>query len=595
LKNGAGLRISNVAGFTIEVFLGKELFFGMISTARRSANPAPADVLDVAIVGGGVSGVYSAWRLAETIRGNKISLFEGSDRIGGRLLSLIPPGAPHLRAEMGGMTYFSNQPLVRSLVENKLALPHEAVPPGASSLQPSPNNLIYLRGVHLSFEDLSNPSAIPYRLETAEQSHSQPPLAIVAMALQKLFPNLSSLSGDALQQGLRQTTYDDLPLWRWGFWNIISRGLSQEAYSYVRDAVGYDSLLMNFNAADVMGQFLDIGGNPTMNKVTGGYQQLPLTLCSGFHDAGGRVYMRHRLTKIELATTGADKLIELQFAANNTGWGPTATGDPVTFYAKKLILALPRRALELLDQSGQIFGGNNAGQFLRTLIGSVTPVPMFKAYLCYRGPWWEKLGLVAGKAVTDLPLRQCFYWGIEGDRPGADTMNRNSVLMAAFNDSTDEPYWGALSKLKAIPRNMHTFGPNDRSFLDPTSWGAYRASLSSPLVAELQRQLATIHTVNTEAVPVSEFRIPDPYDAACVDWSAEPFGGAYHAWNTGLKSWKMRNLIANPLESIPIFICGEAYSESQGYAEGALESAEFVLKSFFNLDPPGWITKSAAQ
>jgi hypothetical protein len=351
---------------------------------------------------------------------------------------------------------------------------------------------------------------------------------------------------------------------------------------------------MNFNAVDTIGQFLDIGTSPAMIKVTGGYQQLPLTLCRGFDDAGGRVYMRHRLKAIELIPSGGDELIELQFAANNSGWGPMATGDPVTFYAKKLILAMPRRSLELLDQSGQILGGNNAGQFLRSLVGSVTPIPMFKAYLCYREPWWEKLGFVAGKAVTDLPLRQCFYWGIEGDRPGADANNRNSVLMAAFNDSTDEPYWGTLSKLRALPRMMHKFGPNDRSFLDPTSWDAYRASLTSPLVVELKRQLKTIHAVKL-APSAPEFEIPEPYDAAYVDWSSEPFGGAYHAWNTELKSWKMRALVANPLKSIPIFICGEAYSESQGYAEGALESAEFVLHKYFDVGPPDWITSPPAR
>jgi monoamine oxidase len=572
------------------VFTPDPSYRQLIRMADRLANIPSSDILDIAIVGGGVSGAYSAWRLKEAFPASQIALFEGSDRVGGRLLSLTPPDAPHLRAEMGGMTYFSNQKLVRSLVEHRLGLPHEVVKPGVSTLQPSPQNLIYLRGVHLRFDDLANPAKIPYHLDPAEQTHSQPPLALVTIALQNLFPDLSSLSGDALQQRLRETTYQGLPLWQWGFWNIVSRSLSQEAYSYVRDSVGYDSLLMNFNAVDTMGQFLDIGSSPEMIRVTGGYQQLPLTLCKGFHDARGRVYMRHRLKVIELVKRGDDDLIELQFAANNTGWGPTATGETVVFYAKKLILAMPQRSLELLDQSGQILGGNNAGQFLRSLIGSVTPIPMFKAYLAYREPWWEKLGFVAGKAVTDLPLRQCFYWGIEGERPGANSANRNSLLMAAFNDSTDEPYWGALSKLRAIPRAMHTFRPGDLSFLEPTDWNAYRASLDCPLVAELTHQLETIHTIKSPATASSEFRIPDPYDAAFSDWSAEPFGGAYHAWNTQLQSWKMRGLVANPLRSIPIYICGEAYSGSQGYVEGALQSAEYILEEYFNLAGPDWIT-----
>ena len=61
------------------------------------------DILDVAVVGGGVSGVYAAWRLMRdsgpATFGNagarpRITVFEGSDRVGGRMLSVTPPGMP---------------------------------------------------------------------------------------------------------------------------------------------------------------------------------------------------------------------------------------------------------------------------------------------------------------------------------------------------------------------------------------------------------------------------------------------------------------------------------------------------------------------
>ena len=55
--------------------------------------------IDIAIVGGGVSGVYCAWRLKQDDPTRKIALFEGSGRIGGRLLSVRPPGVPGMVAE----------------------------------------------------------------------------------------------------------------------------------------------------------------------------------------------------------------------------------------------------------------------------------------------------------------------------------------------------------------------------------------------------------------------------------------------------------------------------------------------------------------
>src|SRR5262245_39408625 len=86
--------------------------------ARALAQDSAADVINlaVAVVGGGVSGAYCAWRLAQpdaaastilrasgVTEAPKMALFEASDRIGGRLWSFEPPGMPHLRAELGGM------------------------------------------------------------------------------------------------------------------------------------------------------------------------------------------------------------------------------------------------------------------------------------------------------------------------------------------------------------------------------------------------------------------------------------------------------------------------------------------------------------
>lgn len=35
-----------------------------------------------------------------------------------------------------------------------------------------------------------------------------------------------------------------------------------------------------------------------------------------------------------------------------------------------------------------------------------------------------------------------------------------------------------------------------------------------------------------------------------------------------------------PLANRPLFICGEAYSDAQGWVEGALQTADLLLKKF---------------
>ena len=80
--------------------------------------------VDVAIIGAGVSGVYSGWRLltADPSRSDivqpivdqnngklSVEIFELSERVGGRLLSITPPEMPDFKAEFGGMRFLNNQ------------------------------------------------------------------------------------------------------------------------------------------------------------------------------------------------------------------------------------------------------------------------------------------------------------------------------------------------------------------------------------------------------------------------------------------------------------------------------------------------------
>jgi hypothetical protein len=51
--------------------------------------------------------------------------------------------------------------------------------------------------------------------------------------------------------------------------------------------------------------------------------------------------------------------------------------------------------------------------------------------------------------------------------------------------------------------------------------------------------------------------------------------------------------ITKPVDNFPCFICGEAWSENQGWAEGSLQTAEIVLQQHFGLSEPEWVAYSA--
>jgi monoamine oxidase len=98
------------------------------------------------------------------------------------------------------------------------------------------------------------------------------------------------------------------------------------------------------------------------------------------------------------------------------------------------------------------------------------------------------------------------------------------------------------------------------------------------MVRDAVRQLATMHGVD----------VPDPLSAAFVHWGDDPYGGGYHFWNTHLRSWEVMPRIRRPSRDANVFLCGEAFSAKQGWVEGAINTAEMTLETYFGLPRPGW-------
>jgi monoamine oxidase len=48
----------------------------------------------------------------------------------------------------------------------------------------------------------------------------------------------------------------------------------------------------------------------------------------------------------------------------------------------------------------------------------------------------------------------------------------------------------------------------------------------------------------------------------------------------------------HPIKQVNTYICGEAYSSRQGWVEGALNSAELMLRENFELGKPDWLPLS---
>ena len=333
-------------------------------------------------------------------------------------------------AELGGMRILpAVQPLIKRLID---VLNQELPPNKKIELYDfpvdKPQNIAYLRGVYLRlFDFTTRPDKVPYHLSFLERGGTAG--SIIVNAIEQIVPGITDPGLDEYQrrQLAQQASFAGVPLYQQGFWNVLLRIISCEAYQLGVDAGGYNSTLTNWNAADAIPWYLsDFGVDPKYKGFKKGFQQVPLTLADLFKADKGVIRQNHTLDGFKWTSRG----VELQ-----------VKGKKIS--AKTLILAMPRRSLDLLAPNSPL-------QDVQELIASVTPRPLFKLFTTYTSPWWlaagctvggEYLPVKEGRSVTDMPVRQTYYWPKDDGEPAT---GGPSMLMASYDDGTNIGFWDGL-------------------------------------------------------------------------------------------------------------------------------------------------------
>ena len=125
----------------------------------------------------------------------------------------------------------------------------------------------------------------------------------------------------------------------------------------------------------------------------------------------------------------------------------------------------------------------------------------------------------AGRSVTDLPVRQTYYWPKDDGQPATDGP---SMLMASYDDGTNIGFWDGLrpqrrqawAQGREVPNLADPFVSGDCKQQPNLEWCTYQAPRW--MVAEVARQLAVIHGLSYT---------PEVRNAAFRDWGDDPFGG----------------------------------------------------------------------
>lgn len=588
------------------------------------------DEIDIAIVGMGPAGLYTGWRLAtaepnSTVMGRpteslRIALFDtlGKARVGGRLCTQPLPDFPFL-AELGGMRFRSNQRLVSALVE-ALGLSQDIQP-----FDPE-QRFYYLREKMYTPEELRKASASEaerYLLNASENGLL--PHQLIEQAVVETLKSITlggnlfrsreyasyAIDAGELEQKLKSASVDGLSFTEkdWaliqrfgefrksrlsdiGFWDLLQFQLSAGGWHLAHDGLGYESIMGNWNAAIALPWFLTDFAKSKAFTLRNGMASIPQTLYKKLEEKSNySLHHQHELVGIY----GADEpgLLNLKFAIDGKD------GHKIV-KTRAVVLALPKGALVRLEYDDRLVGKApipvkdlQRRAWFQDLLHSVDGRPLFKLFLGYSKPWWTETKSwsgnsksPAGKANTDLPLRQVYYYGRDQwnkarqSQLGLSGNEQHSMIMASYSDSHYVEFWSEVAKPSG-----HAFLRRRDEEKPLSSEDDYaRQTFGAPvdMILRAEHQLGLLHG----STVWRDQQTPRADTGLYMEWSRAPYYAGWHSWKLGVKPWDVSHRILQPFGEERVYICGEAYSTEQGWTEGALKSAERLLSEKMNLPFP---------
>ncbi|MDX8521533.1 flavin monoamine oxidase family protein [Mesorhizobium dulcispinae] len=484
--------------------------------------------LDIAVVGAGMAGLFLAWRLLSETRPAKVAVFETTSRVGGRASTVSFPGEPDFSIDLGAMTLMPQHRLLRNLsAAVGVTVSDPIIATGA--------NRLHLRGKSLSYSQISR--FAPRRLfpyQVSRRLQAKGPSRLLRKAAAKIVPGSETFGSDEWNRAAGYI-YRGRKLIDWSAWEALSTVLRPDELAFAEDAVGYSLLLRGPNAAETFRLALgELSGGLSYLAPDGGFQPIAERIAEQIVSLGGAIRTNHTAISARRSAQG----LVLSVAGD---------GETFEVQARKVVLALPALPLRILVENTQSFLGRSVAE----KIGRAQPWPMLTLAACYPAAWWERQGIKGGHSVTDLPARQIWHFA----RPTAVDGSVRRGAVVAYCDGPHIDYWRKL-----LPQ------------LDPHTGFA-------PL-PEGHPALEAFHEQMFEVCRPSGAQ-PEPTGGFAQDWGASAYGGASHVWSRGTDI----ATVAPGIRTLApdLHICGEAWSNSHGWIEGALESAEDLLQQEFGL------------
>jgi hypothetical protein len=394
---------------------------------------------------------------------------------------------------------------------------------------------------------------------------------------------IHNITDEDLEVIRKRASFRGQPLWNLGFWNVLSDVLSHFAVVKIRDWGSYYHFVHeNLNAAEwIIFWLRAIRGTGSLRGIRGGMSRIIWKLLERLHDKRGTL----------LCIQKGRKVVDLQSDGDEIDI--TVENENEVIKAKRVILALPKRPLEKLS-----WNGKGPQKQLKAALDAVAGLSLLKCFFVIEQPWWED-NRALNRYAADLPTRELLY---------VKSHDRTKGLIMVYTDRPAITFWSDyLRTIECAPDHDDVCQePSENPQLEnqETARTWFLKLRKIPCQGDVSPANHELYFGNGGMAIVGEPENPRLWQRfvqfardyehhdftqdrllACGmrDWGKNPFGAAAHGWLPGVMSWKhMEFLEAFSLDEYSsnknIHVCGEAFSDYQGFIEGSLRSARRVLR-----------------
>ena len=586
---------------------------------------------DVAILGGGVSGLYCAMKLLENSEMlaeksvENIIILEKSENWGGRLDSDIinvhdREVTGHIKEEEGAMrfTYHedpastpkSNMPLLSELIK-ELGMGDEIEPfymepqkdpvtPEFSTKSNVPNcNACHFQGDCFTqwyatqnpelWTKMFNLKGVQEKFKSADDIVVDVYLKLLELNASKIRLNFPDIAETILAQrdkNLLQeyegseywSFFRNEFTWRVGMQDIPLNEFSMEA---LLTTMGYSHGCIRMMKS-TQGFLQDVISGGNAGSILQDLLTFNLIWDRLYQFKKGWSHLVEKLVKLLKKQSGANGVeVEMinrcgveRISTSEDGFDLGLKDDTVS--AKRVVLALPPKAVENIFMELENTGDRD---ILFRICRSVVGFQMTKINLYFKDDWWNKVKGVRmfGPNITSLPCASIYPFYSDCKKRGCEVCDKciNDQCPAALTiycDVNNSEFWSGLQSL----------GHKFQSPLQECHPDILPASES--VVHEALKELKEVFNVDgyiTRPILTSyrcwggEDNIAN-FDASRGQQNTN-FGYAVHMWRIGVDDYKIRKKVAKPLQDKKLYMCNEAWSEYQSWVEGSLLSTQTAV------------------